>query len=1188
MSVDFIHLHVHSTYSVLDGMNTPEAYVAQAVKYGMPALAITDHGNMCGAIKFYKAARAANIKPIIGMEAYVAPESRHTKKHSLKSGIPRAYHLVLLAKNNDGYKNLLKLSSLGYTEGLYYGYPHIDRELLSRYGEGLIALSACISGEVAYSIRHGNENNARLAAVEYSRIFKGDFYIEIMRNGVDKQESINAALIALARELNIGIVATNDVHYMDQSDAASHEVLKCIALRKLLKDPDRLVMPSDQFYFRSPDEMTKLFSDIPEAIENTAAIAHKCNCALNIPPDHLHLPRFNTPGGLSHREYLKQLSYEGLEKRYSVITDEHRQRLDYEINIIDNKGFSSYFLVVYDFVNAARKMLVPVGPGRGSASGSLVSYCLGITNLDPIKNNLIFERFLNPERKAMPDIDIDFSDADRSKVIEYVRKKYGEDHVAHIITFGRMKTRQVLKDVARVLGYTPNEQQNIANMVRDQNSDLKKALVSYPELNAYLETDDRTRTIRRHALRLEGLVRQFGLHAAGVILCDDAISNYSPVYKDSRHEMPITQYEMEDIEAVGLLKVDFLGLRNLSVIQNTIIMVKDQTGVEINIETIPLDDSATYAMLQATNTDGVFQLESPGMKNLIRQMQPTEYDDLVALVALYRPGPLEAKMAEQYIDGKNYHKPIRYVHVIDGMSSDERSRVDERNKKITAILSPILKDTYGIILYQEQVMNISRVVAGYSAGEADTFRKAMGKKKYDLMAEQRTRFIDGASKKGFDPEIAEEIFDLVMNFAGYGFNKSHSAAYALVAYQTAYLKANYPYEYMAALMTSVQEGKKAIGDKEQKLVKYIRHCRQELHITVLPPDINHSGVDFTIEESAHGKAIRFGLAAIKNVGTGAAELICREQKNGPYHSLRDFCNRVDTHQVNRRALEGLIKSGAFDCTGWHRAALMESLDDTLNTSQGLHQDKEIGQMNFFTEATAETFKDEMPNVQKWSERQLQEHEKEVFDFYFSSDPLDPYEKEFAVWGLKTTRQLQNQPTDTVCLIGGLYTRLERGFHEQKKHITAKVRLTDKDSDVWIHINDPHLYERFTAQCNPNQSEPIIMQVRTWRPEKGRPRFFALDFFTYEFYRIRQAKELHIIIDTIGLSEQTLISIKDVLIDFHGDVPVFIHLQKGITNRQKQKTETVIAAGETFTVEPRYDLMSQMKSVSGVQHIYLQY
>ena len=950
---DFVHLHCHSEYSLLDGAGRVEDLVRRAGEAGMPAIALTDHGNMYGAVEFYKQAKKYGVKPILGCEVYIAPRSRFDKA----AGEGEAYyHLVLLAETQLGYSHLVELVSRAYTEGFYYK-PRIDRELLAEYHEGLIGLSACIAGEVPSLLLKGDLAGAEAAARSYGEIFGRDnFFLEIQDHGIPEQKEANPKLAELARKLNIGLVATNDIHYIARSDAESHDVLLCIQTGKCVEDAGRMKFPTAEFYLKTREEMAALFPDYPAALDNTGAIAARCQVEFEFGA--MHLPDFPLPDGVTAGEQLRRLCDDGMKIRYPAAGKVEFERLDYELSVIDTMGFSAYFLIVWDFIRHAREERIPVGPGRGSAAGSIVAYLLGITNIDPLKYGLLFERFLNPERVSMPDIDIDFCYVRRGKIIDYVAARYGTDHVAQIITFGTLAARAAIKDVGRALNISYGEVDKLAKLVPPVlNITLKDALDMSRELKSAYQTEPNARKILDLAMALEGLPRHASTHAAGLVIARESLSRHVPV-QNSADGFITTQFDKDCIEEIGFLKMDLLGLRTLTVLGDAIELIRQSRGETVDLETIPLDDAATCAMLSRGETVGVFQMESAGMTNLVKELQPERFDDLIPLVALYRPGPLNSGMVEDFVRGRHGKKQVVYQH---------------------PLLEPILRDTFGVILYQEQVMQIASAMGGFTMGQADLLRRAMGKKKPEVLAAQRERFLAGATALGVLPAVANEVFDLMEKFGGYGFNKSHSAAYALVAYQTAYLKAHYPAEFLAATLTSVMNDSDKIG-------YFIEECRKH-GIAILPPDINRSSLSFSVENGA----IRFGLAAVKNVGEGAIESILQARGTSDFKSLVDFCARIDMRLVNKRVLDSLIKCGAFDSAGWNRAQLLAVMERAVELALARQRDKASGQLGLFGDEQMETA-DELvpPKLEELPKAQILAMEKEMTGFFVTGHPLDAY------------------------------------------------------------------------------------------------------------------------------------------------------------------------------------------------------
>ena len=968
----FVHLHGHTEYSLLDGLSKIKPLVNRAKELGMEALAITDHGAMYGTIKFYNACREAGIKPIIGCEVYMAHRSRFDKQPKVDTD---QYHLVLLAKNLEGYRNLMKIVTKAYLEGFYYK-PRADLELVREHHQGLIALSACIEGEVASLILQDDYQGAKKVAQKFLDIFGDDFYLEIQAHPkIKKQDRANQGIIQLSRELGIPLVATNDFHYINAEDAEAQDVLLAIQTQKKVTDEGRLSMlDSPDFYLRPPEEMIKLFTHYPDAIRNTLEIAEKCN--LEIPLGQKIYPNYPLPANETAASYLRKLTYERLLQRYPKPSKEVKERVEYELKIIIDMGYAEYFLIVQDLVNWAKKQGIRVGPGRGSAAGSIVSYILRITSIDPLAHHLPFERFLNPERKSTPDIDLDFSDLRRDEVIEYVREKYGEEHVAQIITFGTMEARLAVRDVARALGHPYAVGDRIAKLIPwspGKKIKIDEAIEAVPELKRAYETEPETRRILDLAKKLTGVARHASTHAAGVVIADKPLVEYTPLQRESKGERITTQYDMYSLDlnvadnAVGLLKMDFLGLRNLTILEKACEFVKATKGRKVDISEIPLDDEKVYQMISRGETTGVFQLESQGMRRLARKLKPSRFSDLAAMVALFRPGPME--WIDEFIFGKENPDKVHYPH---------------------PDLKPVLEETYGIAVYQEQVMQIANVMADYTLGEADILRRAIGKKKVELMKKEKVRFFDRAQKKGYDQKTIENVWAMMERFAGYGFNKAHSVSYAMIAYQTAWMKANYPVEFMAALLTA--EAGAGSQAKETKIPLAIDECRH-MGIMVLPPDINLSEEGFTIEkndQSLGGLAIRFGFSAIKHVGEAAIEeIIHTRREGGEFASLTDFCLRVNGQKVNKKVVESLIKAGAMDRFG-KRSAMLASLDRIKEQAEKRQKEAQNGQVGLFAQQEEEKIKpnrDNLVEVEEFSREELLRLEKEMLGLYLTEHPL---------------------------------------------------------------------------------------------------------------------------------------------------------------------------------------------------------
>ena len=949
----------------------------------MDSCAITDHGCLYGLVDFYRACNQQGVKPILGCEVYVANRTLHDRTPHIDDN---PYHLVLLAENDVGYSNLLKLSSLGYTEGFYYK-PRVDKKALAEHSEGLIAFSACLSGEVPSYVAQGRIDEAEAVARQYLEIFGRDsFFLEIQSNGMRVQDLVNRQLVQLGRKLGVSVVATNDVHYLRREDATAHDVLLCIQTGSVVDDPSRMRFPTDQFYLKSAEEMYREFAEIPEACAMTARIAERCNVELDF--DTLHMPEFEAPPGQTLDSYLRRLCEEGAIRRFGAISREVRERLDYELGIIERMGYSGYFLIVWDFIRYAKSQGIYVGPGRGSAPGSLAAYCLGITDVDPLAYNLLFERFLNPERVTMPDIDVDFCYERRGEVIDYVAGKYGSDKVAQIITFGTMAARAAIRDVGRALKFSYAEVDRIAKLVpAELNMTIDRALEVSPELAAAVGESERNRTLIEIARAVEGLPRHPSVHAAGVVISKDPLTDHVPLYK-SADGVLTTQYPMEDLERLGIVKMDFLGLRTLTVIGNTVEIVKHTRNEDVDIESIPLDDPMVYEMLRNAESEGVFQLESSLFQNMLREVKPTKFEDLVAIVALGRPGPMV--MTGDFVRGKHCHDTVKYPH---------------------PALEKILEPTYGVMLYQEQVMQAASELAGFSLGEADMLRRAMGKKKPEVIAGLRDRFMEGALGRGVSERAAQEVFSLIERFAGYGFNKSHSAAYALISYRTAYLRCHYFPEFMASTLTSV------MGSSE-RVAMYIDVCRAA-GVDVLPPNVNESFKGFTVS----GNTIRFGLGAIKNVGEGAAESIISARKSGgPFVSFVDFCNRVDMTAVNRKALESLIRCGAFSEFG-KRRALLAIMDQVCDQSAVRQRHQESGQASFFDlfeePSGFGTADIPLPDVPDFSESQILAMEKELLGLYISGHPLASVAEAIRKVATMSVRDLSNAEDGAYATLAGV-------------------------------------------------------------------------------------------------------------------------------------------------------------------------
>ncbi len=1036
--MSFIHLHVHTEYSLLDGSNKIKEYVARVKELGMNSAAITDHGVMYGCIDFYRAAREAGINPILGCEVYVAPGSRFDRENG--GSDDRYYHLVLLAENNQGYANLMKIVSKGFVEGFYYK-PRVDLQVLEEYHEGIIALSACLAGEVSRNLRRNLYEEAKKAALRYQEIFgKGNFFLELQDHGLADQQRVNPQILRLSQETGIGLVATNDVHYTYAQDAEPHDILLCLQTGKKLADEERMRYEGGQYYVKSQEEMERLFPYAPQALENTQKIADRCHVEIEFGVT--KLPKYQVPEGYSSWDYLVKLCREGLAQRYQPVTEELKQRLEYELNTIKTMGYVDYFLIVWDFIKYARDHDIMVGPGRGSAAGSLVSYTLGITQLDPMRYNLLFERFLNPERVSMPDIDVDFCFERRQEVIDYVVAKYGKDRVVQIVTFGTLAARGVIRDVGRVLDMPYAQVDTIAKQVPNElNITIDKALKMNPELKKLYEENDQVHRLIDLAKRLEGLPRHTSMHAAGVVISQKSVDEYVPLSRASDGTIT-TQFTMTTLEELGLLKMDFLGLRTLTVIQNAQKLAEKARGQALDMMEIDYNDPKVLGMIGSGRCEGVFQLESAGMKGFMKELKPQSLEDIIAGISLYRPGPMD--FIPQYIKGKNHPEAVTYD---------------------CPQLKPILEPTYGCIVYQEQVMQIVRDLAGYTLGRSDLVRRAMSKKKAAVMEKERQNFVygnpqegvPGCVSRGIDQETANHIYDEMTDFAKYAFNKSHAAAYAIVSYQTAWLKYYYPVEFMAALMTSCI-------DNPGKVSEYILNCRQ-MGIRILPPDINRSQGKFSVENGC----IRYALAAVKGIGKPVMDTIAQERAaNGPYTSLRDFCQRLSGREVNKRTMENFIKAGAFDSLGGNRRQFMMVYSQIMDRVSQDKKNSLTGQMSLFdllSEDKREAFEVPLPQVEEYDKEELLAMEKEVVGIYISGHPLEKYEEKWRKSISAVTTDFQPDPETghprvrdgAREIIGGMITEKTVKYTKQNQ-VMAFLTLEDLVGTVEV-IAFPRDYQR---------------------------------------------------------------------------------------------------------------------------------
>ncbi|MFT5698909.1 MAG: DNA polymerase-3 subunit alpha [Desulforhopalus sp.] len=1145
MSAGFTHLHVHSQYSLLDGAIRIADLLDKCKEFGMDSVAITDHGAMYGALEFYVKATKAGIKPIIGCELYIAPGDMKVKK-PIDGQV--AFHIVLLAMDHTGYKNLMKMSSIAQHQGFYYK-PRIDMEVLKEHNEGIIALTACLHGQVPYLIHKNDMSGARKKAKELYDIFGDRLYFELQENGISDQQPVNDGMKKLAAEMGVKLVATNDCHYLNREEAHAHELLLCIQTGKTINDPKRFRFSTDEFYFKSPEVMRKSFAHCPESIATTQEISDRCNVEISF--DDYYFPNFPVEEGETLDSMFKKACWDGLEIRFNEMreagtyNDEadatYRARLEMEIDVISTMGFPAYFLIVADFIVWAKEHDIPVGPGRGSGAGSLAAYAMSITNIDPIPYGLIFERFLNIERKSMPDFDIDFCQERRGEVIDYVRRKYGgAEYVAQIVTYGCMKAKGVIRDVGRALDIPFGDVDKIAKLIPDElKMTIKKALQEEPKLQEAADVDPRIEELLSVSKTLEGLARHTSTHAAGVVVSPTPMTDYVPTCRGSNEET-LTQYDMTHTEMTGLIKFDFLGLKTLTVIDKAVKHIKLDNGIDLNIDTIPMDDAKTFELLCSGDALGVFQLESSGMRELLVKMAPEVFSDLIALVALYRPGPLDSGMVDDFVETKHGRKEAHYPLLQ---------------------IKDVLEETYGVIVYQEQVMKISNILASYSLGDADILRRAMGKKKPEVMAEEKIKFLAGAKKNELPADKAEYIFDLMAKFAGYGFNKSHSAAYALVSYQTAYLKAHYMPQFMTALLSCDM-------NNTDKVVLYINEC-SEHDIEVLPPDINESVKDFSVKDDR----VRFGLAAVKNVGENALDSIVEERdKNGQFTSLSDFCNRVDSRKVNSRVIESLIKSGSFDSLGYKRSQYVAVLDQAMEQAKAVQRDLQSGQMSLFSvapeaENQTELSQIPMPDIPEWEERKKLIHEKETVGFYITGHPLNEAIHEInsivdcsiqglADWG-------ENQPVR----IGGLIRSCKK-LRSKKGDPMAFLAIEDLAEAVEV-IVFPNTY----AMCEEilSSPDPIIIQGTVQQDDRG-PKIIAETIDSLQDAREKYTDSAKIKLSSEKLSRQQLEKVKKTLYQFHGSCPVRLTLHFA------GKGEVDIDVLKDLTIRPCRELTETMDEI----------
>jgi DNA polymerase-3 subunit alpha len=1094
----FVHLHTHSDYSLLDGAQRISKLVQRARELEMPALALTDHGNLFGAIEFYKSARKAGVQPILGCEAYVSYGSRLEKPRSPND----YYHLVLLVRNDSGYRNLMKLSSEGYLSGFHYK-PRVDLELLRAHSDGLLVLSACLKGEIPQLLLAGRFDDAVRRVQEYQEWFgRENYFLEMQRHGIDLEEKVAAALPALSQKTGAPIVLTNDSHYLAAGHSEAHDVLLCIQTGKDLEDPRRFRFQTDQVFFKSADEMLQLVPDHPEYLDHTLRVAERCKLELEL--GRFLLPNFPIPEGYATpEEFLEAEARRGYRQRYPTGAPELEERLLYELGVIERMGFAGYFLIVADFVRAARERDIAVGPGRGSAAGSLVCYCLGITDVDPIQHGLLFERFLNPERISMPDIDIDF-DERRGEVIEYVKHKYGRENVCQIITFGTMAARGVVRDVGRVLRLSYAETDRLAKKIPNMpGMTLSKALSNVPDLKDMKHPEHPQNRMMEVCQTLEGLVRHASIHAAGIVITPTELVNHVPLYRSAKDEVT-TQYDMTVLEDVGLLKMDFLGLRTLSVLNTSVRLIRDTHGVDIEWRRIPLEDAKTFELLREADTVGVFQLESAGMRDLLRKVAPDRFDDVAAINALFRPGPLKSGMVSDFIERKHGRKQIAYLH---------------------PQLEAILNGTYGVILYQEQVMRIASDLASFTLGEADILRKAMGKKKLDVMNTQRSKFVEGATQRDVKRGIAEKIWEQIVHFAGYGFNKSHSVAYAVISVQTAYLKAHYPAEYLAASLTSEM-------NDTPRVVVLIDDCRRR-GIEILPPEVNQSFADFRVRDGA----IMLGMGAIKNVGLGSIEaIVAAREEDGPFRSIFDFCDRVEARAWNRRVLESLVMAGAMDSLPGNRAQKLAVLDQAIERGQRTQGERARGQASLFgdsPEAMGANLEPPLPNEVDWDESTRLAYEKQVLGFYLTGHPLEQQKQLLRDLATCTTVELQEREENAVTVLAGSVAS-SRVIADKKGKPMAFVKLEDFVGSAELLVFSS-AYERFSALLQ--DDSVVVVCGRANVREEQETKLLCEQIFTLDDAIRSLARSLHLSVDASRMHRAQLDGLQALLGKHPGECEV---------------------------------------------------
>lgn len=1127
MKYEFVHCNLHSEYSLLDASSRVDDIIKAASQRGMNAIALTDHNVMYGAIEFYKKAKESGIKPLLGYEAYVAPNGMENKSSK------EFYNLVLIAKNYDGYRNLTQLISAGYIDGFYY-VPRIDHKILQKLSKDVIVLSACTKGELFSYLLRGNYEKAKETASFYKEVFRDNYYIEIEDHGMQAQKKVNPLILKLARELDIKVVATNDCHYTNREDALAREILTCIKNGIKLED-NRNPLEGDEHYIKSPEEMYAVFHEIPEVLHNTIEIADKCN--LIIPMGKSILPHFPLPPNQTAESYLNLTAMEGMKKRYKVLTKEIDDRFEFEMDIINKMGFAAYFLIVWDYINHARLKGIQVGPGRGSAAGSIVAYALGITDIDPLPYNLLFERFLNPERISMPDVDTDFCIDRRGEVIQYVSEKYGAKQVSQIVTLGTLGAKQVIRDVSKVMGATVSESERLSKMIpKGPSVKLKDALEEGQDLRKEVDNNPKTKEIIDLAIKLEGISRHSSIHAAGVVISKDPLDTIVPLERNKEGGF-VAQYQMSDIEKIGLLKMDFLGLRNLTMISNALDIIERSRGFRLDLDAVTFDDPKTYELLSSGNTVGVFQLESQGMQKLVSELQPNCFEEIIALIALYRPGPLGSGMVQDFVERKHGRQKIDYPH---------------------PSIEVILKDTYGLIVYQEQIMQISQIIAGYSLGQADLLRRAMGKKKLEEMMEQRATFLEGSQKKGINQDLANSLFDTMEKFAEYGFNKSHSAAYAVITYRTAYLKANYPVEYMAALISSVM-------NNPDKVPLYTSEARR-MGIVILPPDVNSSELGFKVDE----KSIRFGMKAIKGVGDNViASIVETREKKGNYPSLYDFCKTVISG-INRKALESLIKAGAFDSVNKNRKQLLTGLNETYESALKKLKDEASGQTSLFGMSTdgSDDFNEapKLPYVEPYEEEEKLRLEKEVLGIFVSGHPLDKYRNQIDKFSTQSIMNLPDLSDGTSVTIGGMISGY-RLIMTKKMDNMCVFMFEDLTGTIEVVVY-PDAWKKFNNFLANDKKLLINGKINAKDDEIKIILASANSLDNIRYLEIKLSEEINVV---------KLVSMRSLLQESIGDVPV-------ILNYPNSNVE--IITGKEYWITPKEEIIAKLRQVLGETNVSL--